>query len=116
MKKLIILLLFIPLVFSCEPKVTEPKVTYPDPTNSDNWRIVYLEDVWYQPLKIQRDIYAKHFAVKVVGKDTTWAERYLELGYNIGKRMCSELQCARDDQKLLILSYIEANKEPKVIE
>jgi hypothetical protein len=94
--------------------IQEPLISYPDPTSSDSWRIVFLEDVYYKPLKIYRDIYANQRAVKAIDNDTIWEEEYVEL--RIGTRMCSELDCAREDQKILIAGYIKASQPVKVIE
>ena len=110
MKKLI-LLLFLPiLIVACSPSIS-----YPSPANPENWRIVYLEDVWYEPLSIYRNIYANQRAVKTIDNDTIWEEEYVELK-GLGTRMCGMLDCAREDQKILIAGYIKANLPPKVIE
>lgn len=110
MKKLLLFLMLPVLFVGCSPSIS-----YPSPTNPDNWRIVFLEDVWYEPLSIYRDIYANQRIVKIIDNDTIWEEEYVEFK-GLGTRMCSDLDCARNDQKTLIASYIKESLPPKVIE
>lgn len=98
--------------------IQEPLISYPDPTSSDSWRIIFLEDEYDENLKLFRDMYLNQRAVRVIDKDTVWEKEFNRLYYDgrFMKIMPSTLEQAREQQKKLILSYVKASKPVKVIE
>ena len=121
MKKSLVLLLSIFIYSCCDCPVNEnkeqvnftlPKVTIPDPTDPNNWRIIYEEDYWDTNLNIFRDIYSNQLATRVVGEDTIWVRKYVDIG--IGIRKNGKIEGAREDQKLLIQNLIK-ELNPKVV-